>query len=157
MILYDNYNIDYDSFYEAYVEWCKDNEIKAKDNQSDSFFNFVWDEISCEWDDLMTNLKYDKDAQEECIVLGSLGLWHGRYEIECTKFDYLSKAILECVKNIDYIIIKEENGIIYIDAIHHDGRNTFEIHKLNKKGKSIVNQENLYKEIYHAKYKLWQD
>ena len=102
----------------------------------------------------MLNIKHDNDCQEECVVLGTLGLWTGRHEINTKKFYCLKDAINTCVTNIDYIIIKEENGVIYIDAIHHDGRNTFEIHKLNKKGKSIQTEEKLDNVHYHAKYRL---
>ena len=154
MVLFNNYGINYDDFYIDYLEWCKENDRNPDTKESQSFYNYVYSSLDIEWDDLMENIKYDNDCQEECVVLGTLGLWTGRHEINAKKFYCLKDAINTCVTNIDYIIIKEENGVIYIDAIHHDGRNTFEIHKLNKKGKSIQTEEKLDNVHYHVKYRL---
>lgn len=154
MVLFNNYDINYDAFYLDYLEWCKENDRNPDTKESQSFYNYVYSSLDIEWDDLMVNIKYDNDCQEECVVLGTLGLWTGRHEINAKKFFGLKDAINACVTNIDYIIIKEENGVIYIDAIHHDGVNIFEIHKLNKKGKSIQTEEKLDNVHYHAKYKL---
>lgn len=154
MVLFNNYDINYDEFYLDYVAWCNDNDREPYTKESQSFYNYVYSSLDTEWDDLMLNMKYDNDCQEECVVLGTLGLWTGRHEINARKFYCLKDAINACVTNIDYIIIKEENGVIYVDAIHHDGRNTFEIHKLNKKGKSIQTEEKLDNVHYHAKYHL---
>lgn len=154
MVLFNNYDINYDEFYLDYVAWCNDNDRKPGTKESQSFYNYIYSSLDIDWDDLIGNIKYDNDCQEECVVLGTLGLWFGRYEINAKKFYGLKDAINACAKNIDYIIIKEENGVIYVDAIHHDGRNTFEIHKLNKKGKSIQTEEKLNNVHYHAKYHL---
>lgn len=154
MVLFNNYDINYDEFYLDYVAWCNDNDREPYTKESQSFYNYVYSSLDTEWNDLMLNMKYDNDCQEECVVLGTLGLWTGRHEINARKFYGLKDAINACVTNIDYIIIKEENGVIYVDAIHHDGRNTFEIHKLNKKGKSIQTEEKLDNVHYHAKYHL---
>ena len=154
MVLFNNYDINYDAFYLDYVEWCNDNDRTPDTRESQSFYNYVYSSLDIEWDDLMVNIKYDNDCQEECVVLGTLGLWTGRHEINAKKFFGLKDAINACVTNIDYIIIKEENGVIYVNAIHHDGVNIFEIHKLNKKGKSIQTEEKLDNVHYHAKYKL---
>ena len=154
MVLFNNYDINYDEFYLDYLEWCKENDRNHDTKESQSFYNYVYSSLDIEWDDLMLNIKNDNDCQEECVVLGTLGLWTGRHEINAKKFFGLKDAINACVTNIDYIIIKEENGVIYVNAIHHDGVNIFEIHKLNKKGKSIQTEEKLDNVHYHAKYKL---
>lgn len=154
MVLFNNYDINYDEFYLDYLEWCKENDRNPDTKESQSFYNYVYSSLDIEWDDLMANIKYDNDCQEECVVLGTLGLWTGRHEINAKKFFGLKDAINACVTNIDYIIIKGENGVIYVNAIHHDGVNTFEIHKLNKKGKSIQTEEKLDNVHYHAKYHL---
>lgn len=154
MVLFNNYDINYDEFYLDYLEWCKENDRNPDTKESQSFYNYVYSSLDIEWDDLMLNIKNDNDCQEECVVLGTLGLWTGRHEINAKKFFGLKDAINACVTNIDYIIIKEENGVIYVNAIHHDGVNIFEIHKLNKKGKSIQTEEKLDNVHYHAKYKL---
>ena len=151
--LYDNYNINYEDMYEAFQEWCDDNDINKTlfDEDSDTFHNWIWDTLNIEYDDLMMNIKYSKQ-NTECVVLGCIGRWNGRFEIAVTKFNTLKDAIKECIYNMDYFIIKIENGVIYVTSIHHDGRNTFEIHLLNKKGCEIQNIEKLDKPCYYKKY-----
>ena len=152
--LFDNYNINYNEWYQEFQEWCDDNNIDKTlfDEDSDTFHNWLHDTLNIYYEDLMINIKHSKE-NTECIVLGSIGRWNGRFEIAVTKFNTLKDAIRECVCNMDYVIIKNNNGVIEVTGIHHDGRNTFEIHRLNNKGCDIINEDNLYKPCYHKKYK----
>lgn len=154
MVLFNNYDINYDDFYLDYVAWCKDNDREPDTRESQYFYNYVYSSLDTEWDDLMLNIKYDNDCQEECVVLGSVGRWYGRIEINAMKFDNLEKAIMACIDKTDFQLITEEKGVVYVTAIHHDSHNSFEIHKLNKKGKSIQTEEKLDNVRYHAKYHL---
>lgn len=151
--LYNSYDIDYDSMWESFVEFCKINDIDHKEynQESEKFYNYVYDTLDMDWDDMVMELEHNKSCNEECVVLGDIGRWDGTYEIQTTKFDCVMDAIKECVKYCDYIKIYVEDGEIFVTAMHHDGRNTFTIHRLNQKGKHIVNLENLEKEIYHSK------
>lgn len=134
--LYDNYDINYTEWFEAFKEYCMDNDIDHTQYNEDSerFLNWLYDSLSMDWDDLMTNIKYDKDNNVDCVVTGSLGLWNGRHDIDAKHFPTLDKAINACVSGCDCIIIAENEGVINIKGIHHDGTNYFEIHKLNEKG-----------------------
>ena len=151
--LYDNNNIDYDLWYENYVEECQEYEEEYYDRESNEFYEWVGDMLNMEWEDFDTNLEYDTESNAECVVIGSLGLWYGRENVQ-QKFDTLRKAISACISNCDYITITETNGVIYVTSIHHDGRNSFEIHKLNKKGCDVMNEELLHKKHYHKRFNI---
>ena len=134
--LYDNHNINYTEWFEAFKEYCMDNDIDHTqyNEESERFINWLYDSLSMDWDDLMTNIKHDKNNNVDCIVVGSLGLWDGRHDIDAKHFPTLDRAIVACISGCDYIDITENEGVIYIKGIHHDGTNNFEIHKLNAKG-----------------------
>ena len=150
-ILYDNNNVDYDEWFKIYQEDCYENEEECFDRESNDFYEWVGEMLSMDWEDFNDNLKYDNENNTECIVIGSLGLWNGRKEVQ-QKFDTLRKAISACIGNCDYITITETNGVINVVSIHHDGRNYFEIHKLNKKGCNCVNEDLLVKTHYHKRF-----
>lgn len=154
--LFDNYDFSYTEMYNDFVEWCECNEIDHTqyNDESEYFHNWVWDNLHQEWEDFMLNIEYDKENMENFIVIGSVGLWNGRYDIQPQFFGTLSKAIKACVYKSEYCIITEENGVINITIIHHDGRNYFSIHKLNKRATDFSDAEKLIKSYYHSKIKL---
>ena len=139
MTLYNNYDINYTEWFEEFKDYCEDNGIDHTQYNEDSefFHNWVYDTLSMEWDDLMSNIKYDKNNNVNCIVVGSLGLWDGRHDIDPKHFPTLEKAIYACISGCDYIIITENEGVINIKGIHHDGTNQFNIHKLNEQGLEV--------------------
>lgn len=155
--LYDNHNINYTEWFEAFKEYCMDNDIDHTQYNEDSerFINWLYDSLSMDWDDLMTNIKHDKNNNVDCIVVGSLGLWDGRHDIDTKHFPTLDRAIVACVSGCDYITITENEGIVNIKGIHHDGTNNFEIHKLNAKGYDAhCEDKDLNNEKYFDKFKI---
>lgn len=74
--LYNN-NINHTEWFESFKEYCMDNDIDYTqyDEDSERFHNWIYDTLSMDWDDLMTNIKYDKNDNVDCVVTGSLGLW----------------------------------------------------------------------------------
>lgn len=107
-----------------------------------------------DWEDLQGNLKYSDQANCECVVVGHLGLWHGRYEHECKKYDDVLSAIEGCISGLDaYVEIRQVNGHIEVKAAHHDGTNSHEIHLLNDKGRWAGPDADLSKRCYHKAIK----
>ena len=153
--LYDNHNINYAEWFVAFKEYCMDNDLDHTQYNEDSerFLNWLYDSLSMDWDDLMTNIKYDRNNNVDCVVTGSLGLWDGKHDIDAKHFPTLDRAINACISGCDYIIITENEGVIKIKGIHHDGTNNFEIHKLNDKGYDAhCDDEDLNNEIYFDKF-----
>lgn len=155
--MYDNYDINYTEWFESFKEYCMDNDIDHTQYNEDSeyFHNWIYDTLSMEWEDMMSNIKYDKHNNVDCVVVGSLGLWDGRHDIDAKHFPTLDRAIKACISGCDYVIITENEGVINIKGIHHDGTNNFEIHKLNAKGYDAhCEDKDLNNEKYFDKFKI---
>lgn len=109
------------------------------------------EEFDFEFECFMDNLLFS-EYDTNCVVCGSLGLWYGRREICPEKFSSLSDAIRAALRSADYYEIKQVNGHIEVTAVHHDGRNYFEIYLLNEKGLFTQNG-NLENRRYHRAIK----
>lgn len=126
----DTYNLDDEYTYDRYVSECKDNGIKFGEEDSEDFYD--WQAMMRDYDieDFWDNLKYADFG--ECEVSGSLGLWWGHPDIEPKRFDSLYKAVRACAESAWDLIVYLENGILYVDAMHHDGTNSFTIKPMIK-------------------------
>ena len=141
-------SLDYKGFEEFMkYEFDEDNRPISKEGSEEYYERFSnWEEMN--WDDFMSNLKYST-SNRECVVVGSVGLWFGRREIEAKRFDDLIDAINACIGSCDYIYIYKVNGYLEISAVHHDGTNSFEIHLLNDRGICASEKANLNNKCYH--------
>ena len=119
--------------YQSYLEWCELNECEPAAEYSEAYFKWHSDEIQNEVDDFYANLQHS-DYQHPCIVTGSIGRWNGSFEIEQTRCDNLSDAIDKCCSGCDDIIVTKRHSVIYVTALHHDGRCNFEVRLLSGLG-----------------------
>lgn len=154
--LFDNYNINYDEWYNDFIEFCELNDIEYTeyDANSEFFHNWVNKTLNNNWENFIFDIKHSNESNNECVILGYVSRWNGCFDIYPTKVNNLYDAIIKCVGECEYVSITNINGVIKVCSAHHDGTNIFTIHKLNKKGLCVVNEENLTKECYHAKFKL---
>lgn len=121
--------------YEDYKQWCEDNEVGADVEGSKDYWNWISEMIADDVECFFENLKYTKGiVQQPCVVSGRLGLWWGSPKIENTMFNSLSDAVRECWGECDAVEVTSENGVVYVVAMHHDGRNCFEIRPLTERG-----------------------
>lgn len=128
MITYiDTYNHN-GRTYDDYKEWCSDNEIEPAGEESNEFYAWLGRENDFDWEDFEANLQYSK-VNGPVTVRGSLGLWWGRPTIEPKKFYTLWDAILACIDDAWDVIITLDKGVLKVQALHHDGRNVFTIHR----------------------------
>lgn len=146
--IYNDYDINVDEWRECYGEHCEINDITP---EVEIPYDFIYDMLNMEWEDMLCGMKHSK-YNDECVVLGCLGLWFGNRDITPTRENTLADAIKKCVSGCDYARIKIVDGHIEIKAIHHDGTNDFEIHILNKLGQNTMGAD-LTKECYHCKIK----
>jgi hypothetical protein len=157
--MYDNHNIKYAAWFESFEDFCAINDIDCAqyNEDSDFFHEWVHDTLSIEWDDMLFNLKHDRENNVDCVVIGFVGRWNGKFEVMPKHFSSLENAIYACVKGCDYITITEDDGVVNVLGYHHDGCNTFEIHKLNEKGYDAkCEDKDLNNEKYFDKFNiLW--
>ena len=72
--LYDNHDYDFDDYKESYQECYELTDEDMEDVSENEIWDFINDSLAMEWDDLLTNLKYSKNADTPCVITGSLGL-----------------------------------------------------------------------------------
>jgi hypothetical protein len=147
--LYNNYGYNVEDYRDAYIDHCDDLGINVEDEIPVDFIEDMLDE---DWFDLFENLYINNIYNDECVVIGTLGLWSGRKQIIPTREDTLAVAIKHCCHNCDLNIIKIIDGHIEITSTHHDGNNHFEIYLLNRKGQNTL-EADLTKSCYHRKIK----
>lgn len=73
-------------------------------------------------------------GEGQVVINGTLGLWDGRHKIKPTPCDDVESAIYKCLGRDCELQSQEdlyidENGVIHVNASHHDGTNIFTIEK----------------------------
>jgi hypothetical protein len=153
-MLYSDNCYTYEDF-KMYLNEYKDEDWCDWEDTDEDFYRWESLQLEQDLDDLLCNLKYTKANEQECLIVGTLGLWDGRKEIIPTHCENLRDAILKCISG-DCIVKKIERvgNTIEVDIAHHDGCNCFSIVILSDKGReryyrndsvSLNNRENIYK------------
>ena len=130
MVLFDNRNINYEELLEEYNNLVEEENI-AKDIYDDNFQMWVDDMIDMDWYNFLLDLKHQIGYDTPCVVFGTVGRWNGNFEIAPTHLT-VWEAINKCTSEIQYVTIELNDGVINIDASHHDGLNHYTIHILNQ-------------------------
>lgn len=139
---------DYDYSLEEYQQYYKE-EYGVEEIDDTNFTEWLYSEFNLDMKDLFTNLEYSKYNQP-CVVLGSVGTWRGRFDIESVKCETLVDALHKCLNGADFSKITLTNGKIEVIGIHHDGRNCFDIVLLNELGQKTIKGD-LSNRRYHKK------
>lgn len=137
-----NTRVTYD--YEAYKDYCYNNGIEPGDKYSNEYYGWLNDAHNREWCDFVENLSCSESNLTPVIITGQVGLWDGTHDVYSIRCDTILDAVKKCFSTCDDIHVSMDNGVIKVSAYHHDGTNTFEIHKLSSKGlKATSKWENL--------------
>lgn len=122
--------------YEEYKEMCEECERTCHEEDSPEWWEDMQELTEEDWDCFEANMKYSEYNEQPCMIVGSLGLWHGTHHIVPVKCNSIMEAIKKCLSpNYDFECeVKLQDGHIEVNITHHDGTNCFEIHLLSKKG-----------------------
>lgn len=121
--------------YEDYQQWCEDNEVGCGEEGGEDYWRWINEMLADDVECFFENLKYEKGVvQQPCVISGSLGLWWGSPSIEEVMCDSLSEAVKKCWGDCDAVQVTSKGGVVYVVAMHHDGRNCFEIRPLTERG-----------------------
>ena len=103
---------------------------------------------------LLMNLKYSKPIKNRmCAIVGSVGTWRGRFEIEPTFCNNIVDAVYKCIDGCELRSIERIGNRIDISVYHHDGSNSFSIYFLSDIGEdryyrngyvSLKNKKNIF-------------
>ena len=118
-------------------------EIYAQDNKwqtkNDIPEDYVWDQVNShlqfEYEDFTTEL----DRYLNCgvfLIQGVCGRWNG--PAACGHFVRNYEDISSGIEHLDYIKFYDLNGHFYIEGIHHDGRDKYELKQLTDKGIALA-------------------
>ena len=127
--------------YMEYKEYCEANECEPQAEDSQDYWDYVSERRSMEYNDFITNMENSVQANKPCLLTGSCGLWNGKHEIISYKFSDVFSAIKKVYGSCDDLIVKQEDGIIKVNALHHDGSNRFEIVPLTECGEKILKDD----------------
>ena len=149
----DSYTREY---YLETIEMLKEDDMECdweEDNDTD-FMDWESTQKGYDFDDLITNLNYSPIKNKMCVIVGSVGTWRGRFEIEPYFCKDIETAIQKCVEGCEIRSIIRKGNHIEVNVYHHDGSNSFNIFVLNDLGEtryrnngevSIHNSQNTFK------------
>ena len=147
-LVWTNDYLDPDDYREEYIDYIRANELDWDTGDEDRLYEFMIDDN----DDMLDVERMNLDIQlsQPIIVLGDLGLWHGRvngYRI----ID--SGNIKDCLYDnvCDYVTwYVDDLGDLRMDGAHHDGRNYY-LYRAFKDGLSETQINNFLDKIYYGK------
>ena len=125
--------------YNDYLDFCKANDFKPAEEDSEEFYSYVRDTQSIWYNDELDNIKFSKENNTPVLVTGSLGLWDGRHDIYPVLCEDLHEAVVKCAGSSNDVKVEFDNGVIHVAGYHHDGTNRFTIHKLSALGMKRCN------------------
>lgn len=120
----------------------------------DDRFDWECEQKEQDLDCLFMNLKYSKPIKNRmCAIVGSVGTWRGRFEIEPTFCNNIVDAMYKCMNGCELRSIERIGNRIDISVYHHDGSNSFSIYFLSDIGEdryyrngdvSLKNKRNIF-------------
>ena len=143
-------------YYLETLKMLKEDDMECdweEDNDTD-FMDWESTQKGYDFDDLIANLNYSPIKDKLCDIVGSVGTWRGRFEIEPYFCKDIETAIYKCVECCEIRSIIRKGNHIEVNVYHHDGSNSFNIFVLNDLGESryhrngevsIHNPKNIFK------------
>lgn len=124
-------DIDDESTYEEYRDWCEMNGIGYGEKDSEEFVRWCIDNSRADIVDLLEEAG-SGSLEGTYIITGRLGLWNGHPHIRLMKVSGLRNALRMCFGETDdqKVEISDDGKTIRISAMHHDGTNSFEVRAL---------------------------
>lgn len=121
--------------FDDWDDWHEPDEEKPIEDSSE-WWNTLADWRDLDVEDFWGNLKYSKWIGKPCVIIGHLGLWWGNPEIYPDIESDIEDAIHKCLDNssIDDARIWTEGGSLFVNALHHDGCNSYEIRVFTPEG-----------------------
>ena len=143
-------------YYLETLKMLKEDDVDCdweEDNDTD-FMDWESTQKGYDFDDLITNLNYSPIKNKMCAIVGSVGTWRGRFEIEPYFCKDIETAIYKCVEGCEIRSIIRKGNHIEVNVYHHDGSNSFNSFVLDDLGESryhrngevsIHNSQNTFK------------
>ena len=141
--------------YDEYVDYCIEEGIEYGEPNSMEFYDWCEEEARITYDCNMENLTESEIADRTFVIEGTLGLWDGNHTINPIVVKGIVPAINRCfgrdIDNID-VELDTKDGVIHVNASHHDGTNCFTLKMLNKNGEKALEDAD---EFFELKNNYW--
>jgi hypothetical protein len=148
---YDTYNWDKEEAKENFFE------VKGYEPEDEYELDEFINDMNSEYlyDEQMNIESYEKwHGQKYYIILADIGLWNGRFD-GGKVVKGLWNAISACFE--DYNEIYQEEQLLKVKAIHHDGTNYFKIREITPRGLEYYYNNNGIKEDRHIHDRLFHE
>lgn len=142
-LIWSNMNLDIDDWRDSYKEFLEINEMDDRDPEDENaIYNYMIETNDEYFNDEKMNL--NKNIDGRILVIGDLGLWHGRKQ----GYKIIDSRNLNSILGFqyDYFEIYGDGYNIRATEHHHDGTNYYE-YRMIREDRNI---DNLLEAIYNG-------
>lgn len=123
----------FDEMKKEYIAYKKDDDEDFNDEEvnDEDIYDYMQNMKDIEWEDCSSEFLKPYFDNNMVLFTGSLGLWNGRRSVHKVLKSY--DDFTSIISDYDDVKLYSENGKTYINLLHHDGTNSFEIKLVNEK------------------------
>lgn len=143
-IIWSDVSLDPDDWRDGYKDFLEANELDGDPNNEDELYQWMVETNADYLDDERMNLNIQ--LSQPIIVVGDLGLWHGRVMgYRMIDSGNIKDCLFSDTDMTEWYV--DKYGDLRADAIHHDGTNHY-LYRVFKDGVSETQIENLQEKVY---------
>jgi len=146
-IIWSDVSLDPDDWRDDYKDFLEVNELDGDPSNEDELYQWMVETNADYLDDERMNLNIQ--LPQPIIVVGDLGLWHGRVMgYRMIDSGNIKDCLFSDTDMTEWYV--DKYGDLRADAIHHDGTNHY-LYRVFKDGVSETQIENLQEKVYRGR------
>ena len=146
-IIWSDVSLDPDDWRDDYKDFLEANELDGNPNNEDELYQWMVETNADYLGDERMNLNIQ--LSQPIIVVGDLGLWHGRVMgYKMIDSGNIKDCLFSDTDMTEWYV--DKYGDLRADAIHHDGTNHY-LYRVFKEGVSETQIENLQEKVYRGR------
>lgn len=146
-IIWSDVSLDPDDWRDDYKDFLEANELDGDPNNEDELYQWMVETNADYLGDERMNLNIQ--LSQPIIVVGDLGLWHGRVMgYKMIDSGNIKDCLFSDTDMTEWYV--DKYGDLRADAIHHDGTNHY-LYRVFKDGVSETQIENLQEKVYRGR------
>lgn len=146
-IIWSDVSLDPDDWRDDYKDFLEVNELDGDPNNEDELYQWMVETNAEYLGDERMNLNIQ--LSQPIIVVGDLGLWHGRVMgYKMIDSGNIKDCLFSDTDMTEWYV--DKFGDLRADAIHHDGTNHY-LYRVFKDGVSETQIENLQEKVYRGR------
>lgn len=146
-IIWSDVSLDPDDWRDDYKDFLEVNELDGDPSNEDELYQWMVETNADYLDDERMNLNIQ--LSQPIIVVGDLGLWHGRVMgYKMIDSGNIKDCLFSDTDMTEWYV--DKYGDLRADAIHHDGTNHY-LYRVFKEGVSETQIENLQEKVYRGR------